>query len=103
MPLFDHLVGACMQSQRQLDAERLGSLEVKDQLDLYGLLNRQIGGFFTLENAANIAPNCSMLIREVCSIAHQAASGRKLAEAKDRRHLVLRSKIGKSFDVSEEK
>ena len=62
---FDHLVGACMQSQRQLDAERLGSLEVKDQLDLYGLLNRQIGGFFTLENAANIAPNCSMLIREV--------------------------------------
>jgi hypothetical protein len=44
-----------------------------------------------------------MLIREVCSIAHQAASGRKLAEAKDRRHLVLRSKRGKSFDVSEEK
>jgi hypothetical protein len=88
---LDHLVGARLQGQGQLDAERLGSLEIEDQLDPYGLLDRQISRLFTLENTANVAPNCSMLIRGVRSIALQTAGRRKLAEAKDRRHLVLRS------------
>ena len=32
--LFDHLVGAGEQRERESDAERLGSLEINDQLDL---------------------------------------------------------------------
>src|SRR2546427_8784499 len=31
---FDHLVGAGEQRERESDAERLGSLEINDQLDL---------------------------------------------------------------------
>src|SRR6266487_1814096 len=41
-PLFDHLVGAAEQRQRHCDAERLGGLEVEDQLHLCSLLDRQI-------------------------------------------------------------
>jgi hypothetical protein len=33
-PLFDHLVGAREQRRRQLEAERLGHLEIDDELKL---------------------------------------------------------------------
>jgi hypothetical protein len=52
--LFDHLVGAGEQRQRHGEAERPGGLEVDDQLDLGGLLNRQVGGLLALENPAGI-------------------------------------------------
>jgi hypothetical protein len=37
---FDHLVGAAEQRQREGEAERLGGLDVDDQLDFGGLLDR---------------------------------------------------------------
>jgi hypothetical protein len=49
---FDHLIGGGGQRFRDGKAERLGGLQVDDQLDLHGLLHRQIGGLFALENAA---------------------------------------------------
>src|SRR5438034_4817685 len=39
---LDHLVGTAEQRERKRDAKRLSSLEVDDQLDLRGLLHRQI-------------------------------------------------------------
>jgi hypothetical protein len=38
---FDHLVGATEQRQRDREAERPGRLEIDDQLDLGGLLDRR--------------------------------------------------------------
>src|SRR5215211_5396917 len=52
--LFDHLVGAAAQRQRNSDAERLGGLEVDDQLDLGGLLHRKIGRRIALENLSGV-------------------------------------------------
>jgi hypothetical protein len=52
---FDHLVGAARQRQRDRNAERLGGLEVDEELDLGCLLDRQVGWFFALKNAAGIS------------------------------------------------
>ena len=39
---------------RHGEAERLGGLEVDDQLDFRGLLDRQIGWLLALENPAGV-------------------------------------------------
>jgi hypothetical protein len=54
-PLFDHLVRATEQRDREIEPERFCGLEVDDQLDFGRLLDRQIGWFFALEDAANEA------------------------------------------------
>ena len=40
--------------QRHVEAERLGGLEIDDQLELGRLRDRQVGGFGALENPAGI-------------------------------------------------
>ena len=56
-----------------VSAERLGGLEVDDQLDFRGLLDRQVGRLLALEDSARIVSQQSKCIRLVCSVAHQAA------------------------------
>ena len=53
-PLFDHLVGAAEERERDGDAERAGSLQIEDQLELGFLLHRQVGRILAFENAADI-------------------------------------------------
>jgi hypothetical protein len=45
-PLFDHLVAAVEDRERDRQTERLGGLEIDGQFDFRGLLNRQLGWFF---------------------------------------------------------
>jgi hypothetical protein len=52
---FDHLVGAAEQRKRNGQPERLSGLEVDDQLDFRGLLDRHIGGALALEDAMDVA------------------------------------------------
>jgi hypothetical protein len=47
--LLENLVGAAEQRKRARNPKRLGSFEVKYQLDLDGLLDRQISRFVTFE------------------------------------------------------
>src|SRR3974390_3302920 len=52
--LFDHIVGTGEQRGREREAEPPGGLEVDDQFDLCGLLNRQVGGSLAFENAPGV-------------------------------------------------
>jgi hypothetical protein len=47
-PLLDHLISGRQQRLRDGEAERLGGLEVDDELDFCGLLYRQVGCFSPL-------------------------------------------------------
>jgi hypothetical protein len=52
--LLDYLIGARRQTRWHLDAERLGGLEIDHELELGQLLDWQIGGLISFENAASI-------------------------------------------------
>src|SRR5262245_49057980 len=78
-PLFDYLIGAAEQRERERDAERLGGLHVDDQLDPRGLLHRQIGRLFALEDAADIAARNAMRVRKAGAVGHEAAGIGKIS------------------------
>jgi len=54
MRLFDYLIGADKQSGWHSNPERLGRLEVDEQLNFRRLLHWQIRRLLTFENAAGV-------------------------------------------------
>jgi hypothetical protein len=60
--LLDHLVGSGKQRLWNAETERFGGLEIDDQLDLDGLLDRQISRLVTFEAEllGVVAPVCQM-------------------------------------------
>src|ERR1035437_4853069 len=77
---FDHLVGAADQRQWDGEAERLGGLEVEDQLDFRRLHDRQVGWLLGLEHPAGVGGEATGVIRFTASVAHQAAGHDKRAK-----------------------
>src|SRR5215813_14217670 len=69
---FDHLVGAGEHRGRQVEAERLGGLQVDHELVLGRRLHRQIGGLLALEDAINIARRASEWVDGVGAVGDQA-------------------------------
>ena len=65
------------------EAKGLGRLEVDDQLELHGLLHRQVGGLRTLEDAVHVVGGAPEVRREVRPIRHQPAGLGKLSVGKD--------------------
>jgi hypothetical protein len=51
---LDHLVCGGQQRFRDGDAERFGGLEVYEEFDFRGLLDREVGGLVALENSAGV-------------------------------------------------
>jgi len=51
---FDHLVGAGEDGPGKCNAQRTRRLEIDDQLNLYDLFNRQIGGLGTIEDLSSV-------------------------------------------------
>ena len=51
---FDHLVGTCEQRRRDVETNRLGSLEVDQKLVPRRRLYRKVGRILALENAIDI-------------------------------------------------
>src|SRR5438128_3595364 len=89
---LDDFVGAAEQSERHRDAERLGGLEIDDQLHLGGLLHGKIAGLVALENPARINSDQSIRLRLVAAVADEAAGRSKSAVLVDRRNFVTQRK-----------
>jgi len=65
---FDHLVGEREQPVRNLEAERLGGLEIDHQLVFGRRLHRQVGRLRPPEDAINIAGRAAVLVENIWSI-----------------------------------
>src|SRR5271165_3289081 len=87
---FDDLVGAGEDRLRHGQAERLGGLQIDDQLEGGRLLDRQIGGLGALENLSGINAELAIYIGEARPIADQAAGHDGLTPCIDRRDRIAR-------------
>ena len=65
-PSLDYLVGEAKQIDGQGKPQRLGGLEVDDELKLVRPLDGQIAGFRTLEDAINVACRLPHLVKARC-------------------------------------
>src|SRR5262245_2313953 len=100
--LFDQLVGDGEHARRNGEAKRPGSLEVDHELELGRLQDRQVGGFFALENPARVDAALAIGFGKAGSVAHQTASCGELAPFIDRRHRVADSQHDKLLALAVE-
>src|SRR4051794_37070075 len=59
---FDHLVGTEQKGRWHLDADRPGSLQINNELEVRGRLHRQIAGAFSLQYPVNITRGPAKLV-----------------------------------------
>src|SRR5206468_4630979 len=83
---FDDLVGAAKDRLRNGQPQRLGSLEVDDQLEFGRLLDRQVGRLGAGENPPRISANLAPNGRLARSITDQSAELGGLTPLIDRRN-----------------
>src|SRR5215475_8739007 len=69
---FDHLVGEREQIVGDVDAERLGSLEIDHELEFGYLHDGQVTWLLAFENATNIEANLTVHVGDAGAVAHQA-------------------------------
>src|SRR5438874_472558 len=99
--LFDHLVDAAEQCNRQRDTERPDDLHVDDKLNAPGLLDRQVGGLLALQNAARVAAGKVELIHNVSAIADQTACEGKAARGMNRGYFGPHRQRGESVGAAD--
>jgi hypothetical protein len=82
--LLNHLVGAGEQRDGRVEAQRLGSLEIDDQLEFGGLLDRQIARLFASEDAIDVGRCPPVWINRIRPIGHETSGCNEKADWVDR-------------------
>src|SRR6266567_3758733 len=77
-PLSDQLICPKQERLRDRQPEGLGGLEVDDELELAGLLDRQVGGLRALEDLVHESSRAPLQVEIVCAIGHKTAGLRVL-------------------------
>src|SRR5262245_31411271 len=72
-PSLDHLVGELLEIERNLEAKRLGGLEVDHQLERGRLHHRQVAGLGAVENLSGVNADLTICSRDAGAVADQAA------------------------------
>src|SRR5262249_20519165 len=95
---LDHLVGEREQPVRNLEAERLGGLEVDAQLDFRGLYHRQVGRLFTLEKATGVKSDLSVLLCQADSVTDEPSRDYELMKQVHGRNRMACRKFNEALD-----
>ena len=78
---------------RHAEAERLGGLEIDDQLELGRLLDGQIGRLGALQDLVHLRSGTPVQVSIVRSVGHETASVHRFAEPGHRRQPILQRKL----------
>src|SRR5262245_28789795 len=89
VPSVDQLVGTGKQGRRDLEAERLGRLQIDHQFELRGLLDRKVGRLCTLEDSLSIRSSPTIQINVIRAIRNQCAVSCRRWEGEDRSQTVI--------------
>src|SRR5215471_6935506 len=76
---IDNLIGELLQIDGYVEPENLGRIEVDDELEFRGLLDRQVTRPLALENSPNVDADVPIAVGDVHPVAHQTTGGGKLA------------------------
>src|SRR5262245_11260374 len=82
---LDHLVGASEQGRGNFEAERLGSRQIDDEVELGRLLDRDVAGLRPAQNLVDQLGGAPEQVRVVWSVRHEAPGLDKFAGIEDRR------------------
>src|SRR5918998_4243664 len=93
-PSFDHLVSAGEERSRHVEAERLGSLEIDEQLNFRCLLDREIRRIGARKDPAGMDPTLIAPVNITASVADEAARRSELAKLVDRGYSVANGERG---------
>src|SRR5262249_62098530 len=99
---FNRLVGRGLQGERNGKAERLGSLQINDELKLRGLHDRQIARLSSFKNSSDVVAGLSIAVGDARSIANQPASHNVIAPGVDRRNGMTSREGGKLITAAVE-
>src|SRR6185295_20284401 len=95
--LFDHFIRDGNEPRWNGEAERLGGLEIDDELEFGRLQDRQIGRLRAFQDLPNIVAGLPIRVRDIRAVADQTASNGEFAELINRRQLVLCRKLYDQF------
>src|SRR5262249_21737084 len=94
-----YLVGEVEQPVRNLEAERLCSLEVDDEVEFDRLFHRQVGGVGALQNLMHVAGGLPEQVGQACAVGHQSPRTHVLAQLIHCRQPVLRHEVHDPCDT----